>query len=122
METLAQAFSQVHAVIQQYFDGLHDADIEKLKCIFDSEIVLMSHGVRRNRQQWLALVDERPTPREAGYPYDYQVLSIEISDSQAMVKVSCPLLGKHYLDYLGLLKENDRWIIVNKMYADFPAL
>lgn len=121
MDANENAFSDVLTVIQQYFDGLHEANIETLERIFDPDIVLMSHGVRRTRKQWLTLVDERPTPKDAGYPYEYQVLSVEVSDSQALVKVSCPLLGHHYLDYLGLLKENDQWIIVNKMYADFPA-
>lgn len=121
MDANENAFSDVRTVIQQYFDGLHEANIAVLERIFDPDIVLMSHGVRRTRKQWLTLVDERPTPKDAGYPYEYQVLSVEVSDSQALVKVSCPLLGHHYLDYLGLLKENDQWIIVNKMYADFPA-
>ena len=121
MNTNANAFNDVLAVIHQYFDGLHEANIETLERIFDPDIVLMSHGIRRTRKQWLKLVDERPRPKDAGYPYAYQVLSVEVSESQALAKVSCPLLGKHYLDYLGLLKENDHWIIVNKMYADFPA-
>ena len=121
MDANAKAFSDVLTVIHQYFDGLHEANIAVLERIFDPDIVLMSNGIRRTRKQWLALVDERPTPKDAGYPYEYQVLSVEVSGSQALVKVSCPLLGNHYLDYLGLLKEDAQWIIVNKMYADFPA-
>lgn len=121
MDVNAAACSDVLAVVQQYFDGLHKADTATLARIFDPDIILMSHGVRRTREQWLALVDERCTPAEADYPYEYKVLSVEVSGSQALVKASCPLLDNHYLDYLGLLRENGQWIIVNKMYAGFPA-
>jgi len=35
-----------------------------------------------------------------------------------MVKVECPLFDCEYIDFLGLLKENQQWLIVSKMYVD----
>jgi hypothetical protein len=35
-----------------------------------------------------------------------------------MVKVKCPLFDFNYVDFLGLLKEQGQWLIVNKMYSD----
>ncbi|OOE80605.1 hypothetical protein BZG73_14395 [Salinivibrio siamensis] len=115
------AFLTVLDVVQQYFEGLHHADTQKLARIFDPQIVLISPGIRRTRDQWLQLVRTRPTPRDAGYPFAYQVLAIEVMGNQAMVKVSCPLLDQHYLDYLGLVRENNQWTVVSKMYADYPS-
>ncbi len=38
-------------------------------------------------------------------------------DDQAMAKVDVPLLAAHFIDFLGLLKEDGTWKIVNKMYT-----
>ena len=60
-------------------------------------------------------------PAKQGLPYDFKIVSIEIIQDQAMVKLECPLFEHFYIDYLGLLKENGRWLIVNKMYVDLKA-
>lgn len=38
-----------------------------------------------------------------------------------MVKVACPLPHGNFTDYLGFLKEDGVWKIVNKMYAPATA-
>lgn len=119
--TQPQDKQAVKSVIQAYFDGLHKGDINKLKSIFSEDCVLKAPGIRRDRSSWLSLVEKRKTPSQSGHDYHYQILSLELNGEQAMVKVSCPLLGSHFIDYLGLLKENDQWLIVNKMYADKPT-
>lgn len=121
MKKSAQDMNDVLNLVQAYFHGLHNADTAALEQIFDPQVILMAPGLRRDRDEWLNLVANRPIPAEAGYPFGYRVLAVEIMGQQAMVKVSCPLLDKHYMDYLGLLKEGGRWSIVTKMYADFPA-
>ncbi|MBT1065501.1 nuclear transport factor 2 family protein [Bowmanella sp. Y26] len=110
----------VEALLMQYFEGLHNADIKLLERIFDADARLYAPGVRRSKAQWLELVASRPVPCELGHPFDYQILAIELCGEQAMAKVSCPLLGRHFIDYLGLLKEQGTWRIVAKQYADNP--
>ncbi|ALS98239.1 nuclear transport factor 2 family protein [Lacimicrobium alkaliphilum] len=110
----------VQAILMQYFDGLHRADTQKLSSIFDPHARLYAPGVRRSKKQWLELVANRPVPEALGHPFAYQVLSIELCGEQAMAKVSCPLLGRQFIDYLGLLKEDGDWRIVSKLYADNP--
>lgn len=119
---MSDDISQISRVVQDYFDGLHYADTGKLARIFDDHAWLSSPGIRRTKQQWLELVASRPVPASAGYPYEYQLLSIELYAEQAMVKLSCPLLGQHYIDFLGLLKEQQQWKIVSKMYAVAPTV
>lgn len=108
----------IELIIADYFDGLYEADTEKLRKLFCPKVVLAAPETRLNINDWLALVEKRPVPKLIGDPYDFDVISIEIIGCQAMVKLSCPLLGNQYIDYLGLLKENGRWAIVNKMYCD----
>ncbi len=117
----ADDLQAVAAVIAKYADGLHHADVAALRGIFDEHARLQAPGLRRSREDWLAAVASRPIPAQRGDPYAYRVLAIDILGDQAMAKVDCPLLGRRYIDYLGLLKEDGRWCIVNKMYADHPA-
>ena len=118
---MQQEFERVLNIIQDYFDGLHHGDVKKLDAIFHDDAVLKAPGIRRTKQEWLAAVASRPVPVEKGCSYQFKVLSVEILQDQAMVKVECPLFDYFYVDYLGLLKENQQWLIVNKMYTDMAA-
>lgn len=104
-------------IVNSYFEGLHFANVAKLRSIFANDCVLKAPGIRRNLDNWLTLVASREIPDERGDPFDYRVMSVEVMGEQALVKVYCPLLGDIFIDYLGLLYENNQWVIVNKMYA-----
>jgi 4-oxalocrotonate tautomerase len=105
-------------IVKGYFDGLHTGDTEKLKLIFHPDAYLKAPGLRRSLIEWLDLLSKRENPVEHGADYNYRILSIDIVNEQAMVKLVCPLQGHTYIDFLGLLKEKGHWLIVNKMYAD----
>ena len=114
-------FGLVMDIIRDYFDGLHFGDVAKLQAIFHPDAFLKAPRLRRSLKQWLDAVATRPAPAQQGKPYDYQLLAIEIIKDQAMVKLQCPLFDHDYVDFLGLLKENGRWLIVNKMYSDMQG-
>ena len=63
------------------------------------------------------LLPTDPSPRNEGMAYDFNILSIEVVGDQALVKVDVPLLAAHFIDFLGLLKEDNQWRIVNKMFT-----
>ena len=117
----ANEFEMVISLVQDYCDGLYQGDISKLRAIFHLDAFLKAPGLRRSLEQWLDAVASRPVPVQQGWPYDFKLLSIEIIKDQAMVKLECPLFDHFYVDYLGLLKENGRWLIVNKMYTDLQG-
>lgn len=108
----------VRVLIDAYFQGIHHANIALLRDIFHPDAQLKAPGIRRNLAQWLTLVESREVPANQGAGFDYRVLSIDVINDQAMVKLICPLLGRVYIDFLGLLKEGGCWRIVNKMYTD----
>ncbi len=105
-------------LLEQYFEGLHHGNVEKLTAIFHPRCQLQAPGIRRSRDEWLTLVAMRESPAKRGDPFNYRILSIDIQGEQAMAQVDCPLLGSRFTDYLGLLYESGEWKIVNKMYAD----
>ncbi|UTW10932.1 nuclear transport factor 2 family protein [Marinobacterium rhizophilum] len=114
----SKEFDSVMTLVRDYFDGLHYGEVSKLRAIFHPDAFLKAPGLRRSLDQWLDAVASRPVPDQQGRPYDFKLLSIEIIKDQAMVKLECPLFEHFYVDFLGLLKENGRWLVVNKMYSD----
>jgi hypothetical protein len=111
-------FSTITTVIQGYFHGLYYGDVAKLSALFHEDAWLKAPSVRRSLTQWLTDVANRPTPFEQDRPFAFEILAIDIVQDQAMVKVKCPLFDFNYVDFLGLLKEQGQWLIVNKMYSD----
>ena len=45
-----------------------------------------------------------------------KIVSVDITENVVQVKVFDLYLGKHFTDYLALIKINDYWLIVNKMF------
>ncbi|SFD76524.1 nuclear transport factor 2 family protein [Pseudoalteromonas denitrificans] len=111
-------FENITALIQQYFDGLHNGDVSKLKSIFHHDVWLKAPGIRRSLKQWLTDVKERESPIHQERAFEFKLLSIDVVNNQAMVKVQCPLFNFNYIDFIGLLKEEGHWLIVSKMYTD----
>ena len=118
-QQLQQDYLQIQSLIDGYFNGLHEGDSQRLQTLFHADAVLKAPHLRRTLTEWLALVAKRPVPQQRGDEFAYRLLAIDICGDQAMVKVLCPLLGSTYIDFLGLLREQGKWLIVNKMYADF---
>ncbi|WP_415904150.1 nuclear transport factor 2 family protein [Neptuniibacter sp. QD48_55] len=111
-------FTMIQSIINTYFTGLYQGNSDQLKAIFHPTAMLKSPGNFRSLERWLEDVETRATPESLGQPFNFKILSIEIIHDQAMVKLECPLFDYFYIDFLGLLKEQGRWLIVNKMYTD----
>jgi len=112
-----QDYQTIHALLQNYFDGLYEGDVEKLRSLFHDDAWLKGNNYRKSRDEWLQAVASRPVPKDEGMKYAFNTMSLEIIGDQAMAKVNAPLMAAHFIDFLGLLKEDGEWKIVNKMYT-----
>ena len=110
-------YEDIIRLLNDYFDGLFEGDVEKLRSIFHDDAYLKANNYRKTRDEWLEAVATRPVPRDEGMKYNFNIQSLEIIGDQAMAKVDAPLLAAHFIDFLGLLKEDGQWKIVNKMYT-----
>ena len=110
-------YQTIIGVLNDYFDGLYEGNVDKLRNIFHEDTVLKGNEYRRSRDDWLEAVANRPIPRDEGMAFSFNILSLEIVNDQAMAKVEAPLLAAHFIDFLGLLKEDGQWRIVNKMFT-----
>ena len=122
MQSQTSDLEQVTSILEKYFQGLYHGDIQLLASICAEELVLFTPNKRRTLRAWLEDVDSRPTPKDHGEygteGYNFKILSIELVGLQAMAKLYCPLLGHKYIDFIGLLKEQDQWKIVSKIYSE----
>jgi len=109
--------AEIRAMVSAYFTGLHQGDAARLLNLFHDDCILKAPGLRRTLQKWISDVSSRPIPHSIGHPWNYQIIWIELEGDQAMVKLNCPLPHGHFVDYLGFLREEGSWKIVNKMYA-----
>ncbi len=112
----------IEALMQLYFDGLYEGDVEKLSGAFhptaalayerDGELVVLPQA------EWFAVVRSRPSPRAQGLARDDGILSIDrASPTTAMVKVKCQIPPRYFTDYLSLLKVEGRWQVAQKVFA-----
>ena len=111
---------KITQTIQYYFDGMYHADIETLKKAFDPNAFL--HGYFEGQlihlpfNEWLKMIESRPAPSKSGEAYEMKIGSVDITDNIALVKVFDLYLGKYFTDYLSLIKVEDNWIVMNKMF------
>ncbi len=120
----------VTEVIERYFAGLHDGDVELLRGVFHPEARLMGFapanpeqselpdraGVR-TLEEYLAVVAARQSPRERGEIMRSRMLSVQCDGPLAFVRALVPMLGYSYLDHLLLTREAGTWRIAQKHFA-----
>jgi len=118
---LAYDRSTVEAVIQHYFDGLYEADADKLGAIFHptADLRWLDGGELKvlTVPDWMAMVRKRTSSKVEGKPREDFIVTIDRSDDKtAFIKVRCQLPPRYFTDYLVAMKLHDGWQIVSKSY------
>jgi hypothetical protein len=72
---------------------------------------------RLDMPTYLPLVALRPSPAAAGRTRDDRVLALDFAGpTTALARVECNIVGKHFVDFLSLLRIEGRWQIVAKVF------
>ena len=113
--------SAIAAAIQKYLDGFLGQDTTALREAFhpEAKLIAVSDGTVSglHTADWFSRIDARrqagtiPTPGEA------TVISIDQTENAAVGKVRITFPTHTFVDYLSLLKAENGWRIVNKIYA-----
>ncbi|MCY7295622.1 nuclear transport factor 2 family protein [Alteromonas sp. a30] len=122
----AKEISLITELMNQYFDCLYEADHIGMANVFHKEAryinTVNGEYVNCSTQEYMAILEQRTPPRERGDARHDEILSIESeSDNMAFVKVRLTMMGREYLDYLTLYKDDNRWQIICKVFS-FKAL
>jgi len=117
----ASAVAAIEAVIQTYFDGLYEGDVEKLGAAFHpvSHLYCERDGevVDVPRERWFEMVRNRPSPAASGLARDDRILLLDVSGPEtALAKVACQIPPRYFTDYLVLNRTGAGWRIVSKVY------
>ncbi|MFM9938141.1 MAG: nuclear transport factor 2 family protein [Hyphomicrobiaceae bacterium] len=118
---MANETQAIEAVVQTYFDGLHEGDTKKLGQAFHEVSHLYSmtpDGVQDlPRAKWFEMVAGRPSAKSKGLARRDRIVSIDMSGPEtAFVKVECQIPPRYFTDYLLLLKGREGWKIVSKSF------
>ena len=112
----------IRAAVQTYLDGLYEGDADKLASVFHptSSLTYEEGGELRPlpRDEWLAAVRARPSPRSRALPRHDEILQIDRSSpTTAWVKLKCAIPPRFFTDYLCFLKTGGRWQVAQKVFA-----
>jgi Putative lumazine-binding len=121
LQAMSHDRSSVEAVVQDYFDGLHEGDADKLGAIFHptADLRWLENGELQvlTVPDWLERVRSRASAKAEGKPREDFIVTIDRSDaSTAFIKLRCQLPPRYFTDYLVAMKLRDGWRIVSKSY------
>ncbi|MCM0020339.1 MAG: nuclear transport factor 2 family protein [Tagaea sp.] len=113
--------AEIEAVVKTYLDGLYEGDADKLAAAFHPTSALTQavdgKPTITPRDQWLAAVRTRPSPKSKGLARHDRILSIDrVGPTMALAKVQCAIPPRHFVDLLSLLKIDGRWQIAQKVF------
>jgi hypothetical protein len=107
--------------LQAYFDGLHQSDTTLLRNVFHPQAIYASATdgelVHRTMDEYFPIVDARPSPASRQEPRRDRVVSIDFAGPvTAVARVECAIGPKRFDDILTLVRLDDRWQIVAKVF------
>lgn len=109
-------------VLRAYGDGIFEGDVIKLRAQFHPRAMLYGE-VRgepycRTLDEYLGIVARRQSPQALGESHGMSVTSVSVAGEIAMARMRCVMLGYDYADFLSLVREKGRWLIVSKVFTD----
>lgn len=114
-------FAAVRGVLEQYFDGLFQADAELLGHVFHPAAVYATADeqplLHRDMGSYLAAVAQRVSPAARGEQRRDHIDSIEFAgENTAMARVRCAIGTRRFTDFLTLIREDGTWRIMAKIF------
>jgi len=113
--------TKIMKVVANYFDGIYDGNIEKLKGAFAKNVQLYGdvNGAEyaKTLDEYLEGVKNRKSPGELNEEKKMRILALEILGNVAVVKLHVPMLGYNYYDFLSLSMIDGTWKIVSKIFT-----
>lgn len=121
MNAHLDAYRDVVAVLQDYFDGLYHSDTRRLRRVFHPQAVYATASdgkpVILRMEEYFPIVDARPSPASRGQPRADAIDAIELAGPvTALARVRCAIAPRRFLDLLTLIHTEGRWQIVSKVF------
>ena len=126
MQKAQDNLTAILETVKLYQDGHHFFDIEKLKQAFHEHAYIIGYDFGQlsfdQRDKYIETILPYKPEVIAQTPAPLKILSIDNTDTTAMVKVSSNIGGIQYTSMLSMLKIDSGWKIVNGLYhGEGPA-
>jgi Putative lumazine-binding len=94
--------------LQTYAESIYHGDVERLLSVFHPRAALFGEvkgaPYYKSLEEYLASVAQRQSPQALGEELRIRPLAIETQGPIAMARMSSPILGFNYIDYLSLVR------------------
>lgn len=112
----------VISVIEDYFYGVYEGNLDKLKNAFHPQTILYGdingEPYLKTLEEYLESVKNRKSPKEVGEDFKMKIVNIDFFGNNAIAKLRVPIFGFNYTDYISLTTVNGNWKIVNKLFTN----
>lgn len=117
----AKALDEVRDLLTRYFDGLYRSDAELLATVFHPAAVYATATegtlTRLSMPEYLRIVAARESPESRGEARTDGIESIAFAGPvTALARVRCSIDQRRFTDLLSLVRVDDRWQIVAKVF------
>ena len=118
---LAAGFTEVAAVLADYFEGLYRSDSAILRRVFHPSALYAcaTDGslLTLRMDDYFPIIDKRPSPASRGDARADRIIAIEFAGPvTALARVECAILPKRFVDLLTLIRIDGRWQVISKVF------
>ncbi|MDE2595187.1 MAG: nuclear transport factor 2 family protein [Burkholderiales bacterium] len=116
----------IEALMGRYFDGLYHGDVALLGQAFHPQAIYATASggalLLLDLSAYLQRVQQRPSPASQGHRRTDEIVSIDMAGPvTALVRAQCSIPGRDFIDLLTLVKVDQRWQIISKVFDFTPA-
>ncbi len=112
---------EIEDLIHNYFEGMFYGNVTKLESCFHENTFIYGDikniEYLKSTKDYFEGVKNRESPKELNETFKMKIMGVDIIGAIAMVKLHVPMLGYNYYDYLSLVKIDENWKIVNKIFT-----
>ena len=126
-QTTGLEYLAIVKVLNQYYDALYRCDTTLLAQVFhpSAQYFTASTGalVHLDMKTYYPIVKQRTSPESAGESYSFSIDSLEFAgDVTAIARMRSSLFSKDFIDLLALIKIDDTWQIISKVFHYTPQV
>lgn len=111
-----------YALEDFYLKGIYEGDVDRLRKVYHPNALVLGdvNGVpyAKTLEQYLDGVKNRQSVKNSGKPFKGTLISIDIINSIAVVKLHVKMYDFNYDEFLSFHRVKGQWLIVNKMLTN----
>jgi hypothetical protein len=118
---MTPAFDEIVRVLQNYFDGLYEGDVEKLGRVFHPRAIYATADetplLYRTMDEYFPVVAARQSPASRGEVRRDYIDSIDVAgENTALARVRCSIGTRDFVDLLTFVRIDGAWRIIAKVF------